>query len=503
MTHLVLIETASNQRYIFASNVFREALGASRLIADVGQVLFPRFVKEEGGEILLAASGKGMAFVPGAEAGPRIVQAVCRAALESVPGLRVYGAVVEIDGETAGALDTSIGDVHRRLASLRGRLGEAETGLMLPIAEPCNSTGVAAAGFDGARWTPEDQRTVPLSAAVIAKRNRRSKELTDIREGRDTFHDFLTDMGKGRRATLKSDDESADWLAVIHADGNNLGNTFQHLRTLGGIGDEAPAASYAETYAAFSSALDECCKGAARDALKAVWSAADEPTGVFFRPLVIAGDDLTVVCEGRHAVAFTRAFLMAFAERTAGHGDIRKICKGGISAGAGIAVVKPHFPFHRACDLAEELAKGAKDAAKRADPNDPPGALDFRVVLDGAFDADHAIETAQGATVRGGPYGTGAGLRSLADLQRACDALCSGALPRGQQHALREAAVRGPDAARSAVALIKHRYPCFDWPSVTGEDDTLFADGKTFFLDALSLVQLDRGGASEPPERKT
>ncbi len=75
-----------------------------------------------------------------------------------------------------------------------------------------------------------------------------------------------------------------------------------------------------------------------------------------FRPLVFGGDDVTFVCDGRLGLSLAIEYLRRFRKETAR----REKCRGEITASVGIAIVKAHYPFARAYDLAEELCQSAK-----------------------------------------------------------------------------------------------------------------------------------------------
>ncbi len=75
---------------------------------------------------------------------------------------------------------------------------------------------------------------------------------------------------------------------------------------------------------------------------------------------------------------------------------------GGLTACAGVAVVKPHFPFSAAYDLAEELTKEAKKTVKRyaprssGQPRPRASAFSFHVQYDsGGSDPEHLRERMQ------------------------------------------------------------------------------------------------------------
>ncbi len=115
-------------------------------------------------------------------------------------------------------------------------------------------------------------------------------------------------------------------------------------------------------------------------------------------PLVLGGDDLTVICAGSISLAFTEAYLTAFEEVT----RASELLGGGLTACAGVAVVKPHFPFSAAYDLAEELTKEAKKTVKRyaprssGQPRPRASAFSFHVQYDsGGSDPEHLRERMQ------------------------------------------------------------------------------------------------------------
>jgi len=78
---------------------------------------------------------------------------------------------------------------------------------------------------------------------------------------------------------------------------------------------------------------------------------------------------LTVICDGEYAIKFTHDFLTEFENQTARtdiqDGIISAIANEAFGVPrlgicAGIAIIKPHYPFHQAYALAEDLLKSAK-----------------------------------------------------------------------------------------------------------------------------------------------
>jgi ribosomal silencing factor RsfS len=85
------------------------------------------------------------------------------------------------------------------------------------------------------------------------------------------------------------------------------------------------------------------------------------------RPLVSAGDDVTFVADGRIGLDLAVTFLEAFeaATETILADELARIDLPKLTACAGAAIVKSHYPFARAYALADELAGSAKDLVNK------------------------------------------------------------------------------------------------------------------------------------------
>jgi hypothetical protein len=79
-----------------------------------------------------------------------------------------------------------------------------------------------------------------------------------------------------------------------------------------------------------------------------------------FRPIVFGGDDVTFVCEGRLGLPLAAHYLSRLAEEELPDGDP-------LYARAGVAIVKTHYPFARAYELADALCASAKDLIQDID----------------------------------------------------------------------------------------------------------------------------------------
>lgn len=146
-----------------------------------------------------------------------------------------------------------------------------------------------------------------------------------------------------------------DYVAIIHIDGNGLG---QIVAAIGGD---------AQKFKEFSEKLDNATKTAAKQAFYDTKSKTEKPWNLL-RPIVLSGDDHTVVCRGNIAVEYVMNFLQAFEEATKSLKDIVDKAYPGadhLTACAGIAFIKSSYPFYYGYDLAEALCERSKKDAKR------------------------------------------------------------------------------------------------------------------------------------------
>ncbi|MBK8184408.1 MAG: hypothetical protein IPK63_16655 [Candidatus Competibacteraceae bacterium] len=96
------------------------------------------------------------------------------------------------------------------------------------------------------------------------------------------------------------------------------------------------------------------------------------------RPIVYGGDDITLVCDARFALDLAAELLRAWHHHTGDLlGEPAHAC-------AGIALVRVHYPFYRAYQLAEDLCKKTKqylrDRQKKYGESADISALDWEFI---------------------------------------------------------------------------------------------------------------------------
>lgn len=471
--HWVLIETGSNQRYIFGSNRLRHVVGASQLVHEVGTVWVPEAVAELAlprDTVVMTASGKALLLVDSADAGRAVIRNVTRRALAQAPGLQVTGVVgPAFDPDD----DTAHEEARQKTYALHAAVRAARPDPLVrdrvfPWHQLCRDSGLPAAGKEEYGGS---EPAVPASAGVLARSAARDRAWDRLREklGPDLAAIIPAHLDELRHS---------GWVAVVHADGNGIGGLFRdflaHVARVEQI-QRVPLAVHRRYQGEVATQLDDATWEAVRDAIAKLFE--EWPDGDLagrLLPIVVGGDDVTLACDAALAVPFVRAFADAFAQRTTEQRTLSAVTNAatgrrGLTAAAGIAVVKSHHPFATAYRLAEALtvsAKRFKPAGRSL------AAFDFHVAHTSTLrDLKHLreyVDAGDKAKVAGyaGPYLLGPPDDLPAELRhRSVELLdeISGWLgPKGwlsaaQAHALRDAAGRGLAQYRHQLELVVPR----------------------------------------------
>lgn len=464
----VLIETGGNQAFIFDSNRLRHAVGASHLVHLVGTEWAVGAAEANGADVALTVSGKALLLVEDEGRGRAVIEAVSRRVLAEAPGLDVTGCVGPEFDPSAAWPDTSGGYTHvealdatyERFAVVRAaRPSAGQRDLLLPWFEVCRDSGLGSAGVE------EHPDGVDASAPVLAKS-------MAARPGRDRMRDLLADVPEVVPRDLDALGE-AGWIAVVHVDGNGVGQVFTRFaenarRVVGGRA--LSLSDHVRLLGSFARELDEVTQEAFWLAVRTVAADRDERDDAIL-PIVLGGDDVTFACRARFALPLVREFAGEFERLSAESPTVSGIAGGGLSCAGGIAYVKPHHPFSAAYGLAEELTASAKRF--KATDGVATSAVDFQVVFEPALaDLDRLRGDASnvGVSRHGGPYVLGEApsvpVRDIALLDGTRGTV--GALSSSLAHELREGLALG---RAHFVQRIDHAARSVDLPARLRPED--------------------------------
>jgi hypothetical protein len=395
----------SIQSYIFQTNKLKEIAGASELVEQICTTEFAEIFKKdfEGFKndthaIRNAAGNIRYLFDETQfELCKRVVREFPKTVLELAPGVQIGQAVVELDKKPEFS---DFECLEELLAAQRSNpIRPVDLGYM--AINRSRRTGLPSC-------EEKDKDGKPLDKATSLKLAEKSSRVSKLFFG--SFFDkerITTDVEK----IVSSKNSNYSWLAVIHADGNNMGKVLKSLKN-----EETKERDYTTVSKLFSQLLDLSTREAAFKAFDKSLPPKNKVDGIIpFRPIIVGGDDLSVVCRADLALNFTKAYLEEFKKQTEINftkESFTSDLKNGLTACAGIAYIKVNYPFHYAVDLAEKLCGHAKRVAKSKIKLDEPvpSCLMFHKVQDSFVEKyEDIVErelTAEASDVRFdfGPY---------------------------------------------------------------------------------------------------
>lgn len=393
MQHAYLFEVRGIQRFLFASGKLRDMLAASELLDHVcaqdglldetlaALKLTPKAPRRAGGTFYLV-------FTELADA--ERFRATWRLAFSRwVPGVEAVDTL-----SSAATIQEAIRQGIQQLSQQRNKMAP-DLPRPGPLVERSPRTGLAAV-------CRKDGESLDLSTARLRDFERPSSTLTLEKRflGREGFHWPRNFENTGPREQRFPMGENR-LVGLIHADGNGIG---QVLRVLNQATRQASDEVYVAAYAQFSAGLSRITQQAAQAASEQVLVPQANEGVLPARPLILGGDDLTILVRSDLAEAYARVFLDAFQQHShtemqalaalleqAGLEDGARAIPHRLTASAGICHAKTSFPFQTTHALAESLCRRAKDQARDLADADgiPPATLAFHK-MEGAVAEDAA-----------------------------------------------------------------------------------------------------------------
>lgn len=329
------------QNFIFQSDELKDMVGASELVEKICTEYFEEFGNDEDNKVINAAGNIKYIFHSKAEC-ERAVLEFPKKVMLNAPGITVSQAVCGYDseGEFGGAIDK----IEELLKAQRNKQSTSDPVFM--SMRRSRQTGMPVT---------EHRKGVYYDEATVAKRRMRTvKKLSEICFG------FEKGSLPENKISYNIEDitDKNDWIAIIHADGNGLGQIVQE------VGKDR------KQFREFSINLDLSTKNAAVSAYKLISKKynLDSLTRIPIRPVILGGDDFTVIARADLAIEYTKAFLHEFEIETSK--NLKNIFNefnhlgNKLTACAGISFIKSSYPFYYGYDLAESLCSEAKREAK-------------------------------------------------------------------------------------------------------------------------------------------
>ena len=376
------------QNFIFKTNELKHIVGASELVEQICTSAFDEFAKE--GESVVRAAGNIKFIFDSEEDCRKAVREFPKKVMTMAPGITISQAVVPFDGVFGNAIDR----IEMLLKVQRNKPQHSVTCGLLGM-KRANSTGLPVVKVtDNSNYL--DEPTVQKECFQDTKGLcEKSFGIFPLSNSAVAF-DINDITGKN------------DWIAIIHADGNGLGKVVQ------AIGKNK------DVFRHFSQQLDIATKEAAHMAFANVENMFVNTKVIPIRPVVLSGDDMTVIIRGDLAIKYASSFIKAFEKKTQellgdvlrGH-QVFADGKDYLTACAGVAFIKSSYPFYYGYQLAEELCGYAKKDTKSifgAETNHlPPSCLLFHKVQDSFIISyediiKRELTAKDGLSFKAGPY---------------------------------------------------------------------------------------------------
>jgi hypothetical protein len=371
-----------------------------------------------------------------------------------VPGLEFTTSLGTGESERS-AFD----DAYRKAAALRENGVSDLLPLAGPLAARAQRTGLPATS----RADEDEVIDLPTTRKRPAGKTATHADRFLPPELRGAGYVWPTNMGPtgstGKRKTdadfpFEGDDQR---VGVIHADLSGLGQTYARFGdTIGG-----DVAQYLD----LARRIEDAVAGAAQAATKKHLVPEANEDGrkrLPGRPILLGGDDLTIIVRADLALDYAETLLEAIEKRTKeALSGFPQLDERLLTACAGVAFASASQPFYLMTDLAEGLCAYAKRVVKAGPEKDAtvPSAIAFHRVTASVVDDYQDILTdeetdLEGRRLTAQPYLVGGcskqGLPTLASLRTLREVLEREGLGTTNLRELRQLTLRSPGLARAA-----------------------------------------------------
>lgn len=528
----ILFDTRSIQNYIFSGNRLKTNIGASYLVDRVFSDALLPVIREALGEgelddvtwrtvedpdwsqmetrARVGYIGGGNALIlfrpdETEDTLRDIVARFTRHLLAAYPGLRTGAAIGILSLDAAGRM-TSPHDLTALVHQLKDEqntvfplVNVPYTGLTLS----CEVNGEAAISYDRDEkrfFSAEveakllaDRKSDGHEAPAEAELWRKLKSVLPEEKAESFLAGFAFPMEIGELGQR----ETEDYIAIVHIDGNNMGQKFADCDNLTKRKNMSLSIRQA-TISAFTELLEKVEQEYDTYGSYLTLHTKDGKRFLPVRPLVLGGDDMTFVCAAKVAIPYAKFLMEALMEKHIPGCD-------GIASCAGIAILPSSYPFFRGYEMAEQLCGAAKKRMRvLQEKRDCDSCwLDFAMLHGEQAPTLEQIRAEEYGGVLGnlhfGPYRVDVGdgqADSLAALLCGVREMRSGShrMPRNKIKELRRVLARGAHEQREFLAQLRYlgqsgeamRLPQVEaWKPY---EESLWHQGRTPYIDVIELL---------------
>lgn len=337
----VVLEVGGIQKYILSTGKLKEMIGGSELIESLSAKYLDDFAKSKqltvlkeirkpvDNEILPLQRNAGAMHLlfPSEAKGREFLQKFGLKLLADFPGLPIFGALEECEFTSSGIREAKF-KLSNKITDQRNKYPTSTGMQLLPICAEAPLDGEPAIGKVSYGKNSSNE------IISLSSNTKRIKKL--LEDSRDRLRGIEPDEGVGPNLKWSDDLEEiacgSEKVAFIHIDGNDLGKRFrQELENISDqekaedkTGQQAPsedryqnAINVIKTMSALSNTVKETTTAAFKKGLSECLkhtklTDSEGQKLVPARPLVLGGDDVTVVIRADLALYFIDAFVKEF-----------------------------------------------------------------------------------------------------------------------------------------------------------------------------------------------
>ncbi|KEH92686.1 hypothetical protein Z962_11480 [Clostridium botulinum C/D str. BKT12695] len=416
--YLVKIDIGGKQKYIFSTNVLKDIIGASEIIRFITEELgreVLRYMKKldefnnvevaefDGtkGNILIEAGGNSVYIFKKREHAIEFNKLFSKFVLRYFDGIELLMVVQEFNIEERIKSDENpyikyaLDDIERKLTIKKGERKNLFKRISYGLTKICQNTKKPAGYLDNnkdrfiSKESYDKQRFYNRLYGYDKQYSNKYEHYyiddkdnfkCEIKEGKysgkvkDTEIYYTTEVDE-----LAGDIEGKSYIGITCIDGNGMGekinsfyknykyspkysskeNNLKWIKEYRKLTKEIKN-NYEEvfdiTLDILSKKYDEYSKAIFRDDNKKI---------IPIRPIILAGDDITFISNGKIAIEATKIFTENITKRTVNFGGDSS----NLTVSCGVAIVRKKYPFSRAVKLAGELEKSSKKKLKKVKDN--------------------------------------------------------------------------------------------------------------------------------------
>lgn len=373
--YVMLLEIGKKQQYIFRSNKLAENIGASIIIRNATEADAREYYAKYNPDVIYEGGGNSLYVFSSKEVGISFAKKYSLNLMKQYPGITLY--LVGYELEENQTVKEGIAQCYRLLADKKNNRLHTATTIDYGKTLRCATTNMPATDSqklfgEGQAHLSKERTAKPMSGESLVKYNSSGSQKDIFKDLLPNGYCFPTESDKLGRSKGNS-----SYIAVVHIDGNQMGEKMRKFNDRHEKQETETIEEFDKRYIKALGDFSQLIRNQYETSVKEmVQVLADnlssnknglketldlQNNDLPIRPLILAGDDICFIADGRIGIELARICIEKIQEK--------EIMGVPLNACGGVAIVKAHYPFSRAYELAEELCQNAKNQIQANGPD--------------------------------------------------------------------------------------------------------------------------------------